>query len=226
MSESELVHQLREALWDCLREHDRERAIGAVLKAVESGLPIEELYTMVLMPFLVSVGRSWQEGVAAVWEEHLIVGAVRAAVEALYPQVMAQKERVSPVPVTVAFFCPPQEAHDIGLRMLADRFDLRGFRTVYVGAMTPVTEMIACVRAVEAQVACLSASTHYQRAALLTVVETLEEELPGVRLVVGGPAFLRPDPGWEKYAPDSVEHLLEELTGALGAQPGGEVRDA
>ena len=50
--------------------------------------------------------------------------------------------------------------------MFVDRFDLRGFQTVYVGAMTPVNEMAQCVRSTGATVVCLSASTHFQRTAL------------------------------------------------------------
>ena len=105
--------------------------------AVENGLAIEDLYAHVLEPFLASVGQGWQEGRTAVWEEHLVVGAVRGAIEALYPKVLERKAQVEPIPLTVAFFCPPEETHDVGLRMLVDRFDLRGFRTIYVGAATP-----------------------------------------------------------------------------------------
>ncbi len=147
MSDSETAVRMTESLERCLRTHDREGAVKAILAGVEDGLAIEDLYSGVLSPFLASVGRGWQEGRTAVWEEHLIVGAVRAAIEALYPKVLERKALIDPVPITVAFFCPPEETHDVGLRMLADRFDLRGFRTIYIGAGTPVDEMVKCVRA-------------------------------------------------------------------------------
>ncbi len=213
------VIETLQLLEESLRTHDRERIIGGILSAVEQGLPIEDLYSLVLEPFLASVGRGWQEGRTAVWEEHLAVGAVRAAIDALYPRVLARKQRVEPVPVTVAFFCPPLETHDLGLRMLADRFDLRGFRTVYVGALTPVAEMIACARAVGADVVCLSASTHYQRAALTSVVETLRQELPDVRIAAGGPAFAHTENGWEEYLVGSVEIFLDELSAGPLSEP-------
>lgn len=219
MAGHECAAGLIETLNDCLRSHDRERAVIAVLEAVERGLAIEDLYTQVLEPFLVSVGRGWQEGGTAVWEEHLVVGAVRTAIDALYPKVIASKARVRLLPVTVAFFCPPQEVHDVGLRMLADRFDLRGFNTVYVGAMTPVDQMIACVESVGAAVVCLSASTHFHRAALLDVVRHLRERLPAVRIFVGGPAFAHSELGWEEYAVESVNVLLEQLAAPMDVDP-------
>ena len=228
MTDRQRVIETKESLERCLRAHDRECAASAVLAAVEDGLAIEDLYTHVLEPFLESVGRGWQEGRTAVWEEHLIVGAVRTAIEALYPKVLERRAQVEAVPVTVAFFCPPEETHDVGLRMLVDRFDLRGFRTVYVGAATPVDEMVRCVRSESASVVCLSASTHFQRTALREVIERLRELLPEVRIVAGGPAFAHSDAGLEEFTVDSVDGLLDELaaqaraawTGPAHTRPG------
>jgi MerR family transcriptional regulator, light-induced transcriptional regulator len=211
VSDSAAAVTLTEGLERCLEAHDREGAVRAILGAVEDGLAIENLYSDVLSPFLASVGRGWQEGRTAVWEEHLIVGAIRAAIEALYPKVLERKARIDPVPVTVAFFCPPEETHDVGLRMLADRFDLRGFRTIYIGAGTPVDEMVKCATAENVSVICLSASTHFQRSVLHKVITSLRERLPGVRIVAGGPAFAHGAAGWEEYAVGSVDGLLDEL---------------
>jgi methanogenic corrinoid protein MtbC1 len=211
VTEATTASETYQALENCLRARDREAAVRAILAAVEAGLPIEDLYAQVLQPFLAALGQGWQEGRTAVWEEHLIVAAIRTAVESLYARVLQRKAARPPIPLTVAFFCPPDEAHDLGLRMLVDRFDLRGFRTVYVGAFSPVAEMIECVRVVGADVVCLSASTHYHRAALREVVERLKEALPDVRLVVGGPAFACSSGGWEEHTVPSVDTLLDEL---------------
>jgi MerR family transcriptional regulator, light-induced transcriptional regulator len=210
-AEDRLIEATRLDLERCLRGHDRAGAVLAVLAAVDAGLPIEDLYSSVLQPFLALVGSEWQAGRTEVWEEHLIVGAIRTAIEALYPKVMERKSQVRPIPLTVAFFCPPEEAHDVGLRMLVDRFDLSGFRTVFVGAGTPVDEMIKCVRAEGARIVCLSASTHFQRAALRSVIEKLRWELPDVRILAGGPAFAQSIAGWEEFAGGSVDELLDRL---------------
>lgn len=201
----------------CLHSHDAAAVVGAVVTAVDEGLSIERLYDEVLGPFLVWVGEQWQDGKAQVWEEHLMAAAVRTAVDALHPRVQARKAAAEAVPVTVAFFCPPEENHELGLRMLADRFDMRGFRTVYVGAMTPWAQMIDCARTVGADVICLSASTHFHRVALHDGVAALQKALPGVRVVVGGPAFTRSPAGWEAHLIGSVDRLLDDLRPAAPA---------
>jgi len=208
---AQILTEALRRLEGCLEDNDRATAVQVILDAVNGGLSIEDLYAGVLEPFLESVGRRWQEGRTAVWQEHLIVGAVRTAIESLYPRVLQRKAEVAALPLTVAFFCPPEETHDVGLRMLVDRFDLKGFRTVYVGAMTPVDQMIDCVRSTQADVICLSASTHYQRTALREIVARLQKRLPGVRIVVGGPAFAHSDGGWEDHAVTSVDSFLDEL---------------
>ncbi len=218
MADTTAMEELTRSLQACLEKNDRPEAVQVILTAVDGGLSIEDLYNRVLEPFLESVGRGWQEGRTAVWQEHLIVGAVRTAMDALYPRVLARKAQVEAVGVTVAFFCPPEETHDVGLRMLADRFDMRGFDTVYVGAMTPVDQMVASVRATGATVVCLSASTHFQRAALHKVVERLRACLPEARIIVGGPAFTRSVKDWEEYTVESVDALMDELVAQVGRE--------
>ena len=51
-------------------------------------------------------GRGWQEGRTAVWEEHLIVGAVRTAIEALYPKVLGAQGAGRPGPAHGGLLLP------------------------------------------------------------------------------------------------------------------------
>jgi methanogenic corrinoid protein MtbC1 len=222
--EADTPSALATRLQALLAAHEREAAVMEVLRAVEAGLGVERLYDDVLLPLLRTLGAGWQTGQTAVWEEHMATQAIRSAVETLYPRIVALKAGVPPVPVTVAFFCPPDEAHDLGLRMLADRFDLHGLRTVYVGASTPVDDMVACAQGVSADVVCLSASTHFHRAALRHAVAALEAAVPGVRILVGGAAFVHDTDGWESSVPTDLQALLGELAAgaSLGTAPGGE----
>ncbi len=197
-----------------LAAHDREAAVRLLLEAVNAGMPLETLYSDVVGPFLDSVGVSWQDGRTSIWQEHVATQSVRTAVEALYPHVLARKASVEPVPVTVAFFCPPKEAHDVGLRILADLFDLKGFRTVYVGAGTPVHQMVDAAIEADAAVVCLSASTHYHRIALQEAVTALEEAVPGVRILVGGAAFREYPAEWAPYFVGDLDALFDELAAA------------
>lgn len=212
---------LRARLDESIGALNRSAIVDIVLGALRAGLPIERLYAEVVVPALHDLGRSWQRGRAAIWQEHLVTQAMRTAVEAAYPHVLSRKSQVTPVRAAVAFFCPPEEAHDLGLRILCDLFDLRGFRTVFVGASTPVAEMVACALEEDVAAVCLSASTHFHRTVLHHAVSKLEEALPGVRVLVGGPAF---PPGSEdldegRWAPYTVRDLDGFMTELAAAAP-------
>lgn len=201
---------LRSALDDALAKQDRGRAVATAIDAVTSGsISVAELYQHVLVPLMVDTGATWQAGSTRVWQEHYATTTVRTIVEALYPEVVRAARDDAPVrDDTVLLACPPDEAHDLGLRMLADRFEIAGWRTHFLGANTPVAEIVAAAKAVRADLVVLSASTHYNRVLLRDVVAEVSQGLPDVKLVAGGAAFTCDTCDW----PDELlfdESLIE-----------------
>lgn len=182
--------KLRSQLDSLLAARNRPDAVNAALEAVRSGLlSVPELYDEVVTPLLVDTGSAWQHGTTAVWEEHFASATVRTIVEALYPDVVSAASRTTPNGRTVLLACPPQEQHDLGLRMLTDRFALAGWNAVFLGTDTPVAEIIAAADALDASLVVLSASTHFNRLHLRNVVDRIKSGLPHARVAVGGPAF-------------------------------------
>lgn len=186
--------RLRTELDAAVRSYDRSLAVDIALSAIEEGsLTIEDLYQM-LSRTLVDVGAAWQRGTAEVWQEHLATGVVRTIVESCAQRIErdAPKDRTQ----TVVLAAPSEEYHDLGLRMLADRFTLAGWRTFFLGADVPPGEVIAAARELATDAIALSASTHYHRTKLFGYVEQIAAAHPGIRLWVGGPAFVHEHDGW------------------------------
>jgi methanogenic corrinoid protein MtbC1 len=208
--------ELRQSLVERVAGLDRHGAVQVLLAAVDDGrIGVADLYTQVLGPFLAQIGSRWQHGTERVWEEHFATHVVRTVVEALYPTVIRQAQAAEKTGTTALLVCPPREEHELGLRMLSDRFELAGWNAVFLGADTPITEIVAAARAVEATMVAMSVSTVYERLELRCFIDTLHDALPGTRIVVGGPAFSR-DPGsWP------AEELLDPAElGLPGSQPG------
>ncbi len=201
---------LRNVLDERLVARDREGGVRAAVEAVRLGnVDPDELYTSVLSPLLADTGSAWQQGSTMVWEEHFATAMVRTIVEALYLDI---RERASEVPrlgSVAVLACPPGEYHDLGLRMLADRMQLHGWDAYFLGADTPVSEIVSAARSLKADLVALSAATHYNRLLLRDVVDDLKRELPGVRIGVGGPAFAL-DRSWP------ADELLNETELGLG----------
>jgi methanogenic corrinoid protein MtbC1 len=190
---------------------DKPTFVRTAVEAVTSQrLSIAELYRDVLTPLLVDLGRGWQDGHVAVWEEHMATAMVRTVVEILYPGVLKAKLTVAPTGRRVLLAAPPEEMHDLGLRMVSDRFDMAGWTTYFLGADAPIDEVVDAARKLHVDAVVLSSATHFHRVALRAFVDQLERELPQVRVWVGGSAFIYGGEGWALREVRDLETLLAE----------------
>jgi MerR family transcriptional regulator, light-induced transcriptional regulator len=187
---TDFAETLRARLESALAHRDRPTAIGAALTAVRDGsISIPALYLDVLSPLLADIGAAWSHGTERVWEEHYSSHAVRTIVESLYLDVQQEAAKIDRRGERVLLACPPREQHELGLRMLADRFELGGYDVTFLGADTPLAEITAAACATDSSLVALSISTMYERVELRSFIDSLRQQLPGVRIVVGGPAF-------------------------------------
>lgn len=190
--------------------YDRDGALELALDAVRSGsLSIPLLYDT-LAALLVDVGASWQRGETLVWQEHFATAVVRTIIEACHPLV--NEAAAPPNGKTVLLATPPEEYHDLGLRMTSDRFEIAGWTTHLLGASLPVSELSKAVLALKADAVVLSASTHFHRVALRGYTEKLAAAHPALMIWVGGPAFADGAPDWPTGAlldPAAIPLLAE-----------------
>ena len=208
---TETIERIRTGLVARIDARDRAGAVSVALDAVRSGeLSVPELYD-ICCALLKGVGASWQAGETEVWEEHYATATVRTIVEACEPLVL--EHAATPNGRAVVLATPSDEYHDLGLRMIADRFALAGWSVHYLGASLPARELIAAVRETGADAVVLSASTHFHRVSLRSYVDELHASCPGVRVWVGGAAFAVETEHW---APDELLTIADIPTLADG----------
>ncbi len=218
---SEQADDVRRVVDAALAAHDKPVAVRAAVEAVSGGrVSVVELYRGVLMPLLVDVGDRWRAGERHVWEEHLASATVRTIVELVYPEVLRARAAGTPDGRSVLLASPPEEAHDLGLRMIADRFEMAGWTAYFLGADTPVDELVDAAAALHVDAVALSSSTHFHRLAVRHCVDELKRRLPGVSVWVGGPAFARDREGWADDEVLDLEALLGEERG--DGEPAGD----
>ena len=214
------VRAVYDAVAAALAAHDKATAVRTAVEAVTNGsVTIPVLYRDVLERILADTGAAWQTGKTAIWEEHLASATVRTIVEIVYPGVLKAKAVAVPTGRTVLLACPPEEEHDLGLRMVADRFDMAGWTTFYLGPDTPVAEIADAARRLSVDSVVMSSSTHYHRLAVRHAVDELKKRLPGIDVWVGGPAFAGAATGWLPQEIVDLDELLGDRPGR-GAQMG------
>ncbi len=155
-----------------------QQAIEAVLDAAIEWLPPLSFFEGLVVPLLREVGDRWHAGVLTVAEEHLITHAVRQRLIAL----LAKAPRRSKHHVVCA--CLENEQHEIGLLGAALRFRHQGYRVTFLGARTPVEQVLRVVNTVKPELVAISV---VNEAGIEEQLATLAAGLPEhLRVLVGG----------------------------------------
>lgn len=188
-------------------EGDSGRATARVLAAVDAGLPVETAYMDVLIPAQREVGRLWHSGELGVAEEHV----VSYTTQRLMALLAARAERAAPSGRTVLCAAVAGNIHDIGVRVIADFFEIAGWRVVYLGANLPAADLVSAVQYFDGDLVVLSAALSVQLARLDETIQAVRRiERRRVRVMVGGLAFADAPEVWKKlgadgYSPDARE---------------------
>jgi MerR family transcriptional regulator, light-induced transcriptional regulator len=150
------MKKLYDAYLAALVAGDRRRALAVVADARASGVEVRELYLDVFQPALREVGRLWQENEMTVAEEHLATAITEIAMARLQGESAMMPPRDDR---TILAACADSELHAVGLRMVCDLLEHKGWTTIYLGASVPPEGLGAMVRDRKPTVVALSAST-------------------------------------------------------------------
>jgi methanogenic corrinoid protein MtbC1 len=190
-----------------LAKRGRE-AIELVRSAHESGVGVRDLYLQVFTPVQYELGRLWQLNRISVADEHYSTAATQLAMAQLYPALLSTPR----IGRSMAAAAAAGELHELGLRMVADMFELEGWDTFYVGASAPRDAVLDLLREERPDLVALSATSAQNVRQVAGLIEALRDdpELRSTRVLVGGRPFLV-DPrlherlGADDTAPDAAE---------------------
>jgi MerR family transcriptional regulator, light-induced transcriptional regulator len=125
-----------------------------VLANAHASLSVEAVLLEVIQPTLITIGEMWHRGEITVAHEHQASHYLRGKLHQLLE--LAGSSRHGP---TVVVACAPREYHEIGSLTLAIFLRRAGFRTHYLGANTPVADLIRFSREMRADAVMISAGS-------------------------------------------------------------------
>lgn len=205
---------------ESLLRGDRRTASRLVLDAVVHGLAVQDIYLGVVQVCQHEIGRLWQTNRISVAQEHFCTAASQLIVSQLYPHTFASEKCGLTLVATVVAGDP----HELGVRMVADFFEMDGWQTYYLGADCPHADVIAALVERRADVLAVSATLlfHLEKVAELIRLVRTHPEVAAVRILVGGRPFNRDPTLWRKvgadgWAPDAAQAVVaaRRLTGKL-----------
>ncbi len=181
--------ELADAYLNALLAGDRRTASDLIRAAVENGLPVGDVYRHVLEPSQHEVGRRWQINTITVAQEHFCTAATQLVMSQLYDRLAPDE----PNGLTIVATGAQGDLHEVGVRMVADFFEMAGWTSIYLGTSTPADAVIASVRTHDANVLAVSATLTNQLEEVQELIDSLraQPDLRGVKVLVGGPPFTK-----------------------------------
>ncbi len=188
-----------------LLKGERHLAVEMVMNAVESGVSVEEVYLQVFQPILYEVGRLWQTNQVSVAQEHYCTAATQLIMSQLYPRIFSTEKNGLKLIAT----CVGGELHEVGVRMVADFFEMKGWDTYYLGANAPVGSIIESIESSAPNILAISAAMTFNIAAVSSLISEVRKAIQKVpKILVGGRPFNMATELWKQveadgYAPDA-----------------------
>lgn len=194
------IPTLREDYLAAVLAGDPTRARAVVAHAVETGTPIPDVYLGVLEPALERVGELWAAGELNVAYEHYATAITQSVLGEL-----GWRMRVPPTSGRLAVVaCTPGEQHCVGGQMVAQFFEAEGWEAFWLGAATPLEDMLELVDAERPDVVALSTTTADRMPAAIELLAGLSRLDPEPFVAVGGRA-------WRGIAPERVAEFGADL---------------
>ncbi len=120
-----------------------QQQIETVLEAATEWLPPLDFFEALVVPLIEEVAGRSHAGKLSVAEEHLISQAVRQRLISLWVKAPRRAKH------HVVCACLADEQHELGLLGAALRFRHQGYRVTFLGARTPLEELVRVVVAVK-----------------------------------------------------------------------------
>lgn len=193
---------------------DRQAALMKVNQFVRDGLTIKDIYLHIFQPVQHEIGRLWQRNRISIAQEHYATALTQLAMAQLYPQVFTS-ERVG---FRLVAACVGSELHEVGVRMVADFFEMAGWDTYYLGANVPAAEIIRAVEVQNADLLALSVTLSSQIMQLRDLIQEIRKGVKrDIKVLVGGYPFNVDPRAWQvvgadAYAPDAQSAIDTAFT--------------
>jgi methanogenic corrinoid protein MtbC1 len=152
---------------------------------LEGGIELRRIYQDLIQRSLYEVGAMWERGRASVATEHIATAITESLFGLAYPRLFNHPRTGRSAVVS----CGANEYHQVGGKIVADLFELNGWRGYFLGANTPAKGLLDFINNKKPDVVALSSTVYFNLENLLKTAAAIRIEFPEVPIIVGGQAF-------------------------------------
>ncbi|MEO8703418.1 MAG: ATP-binding protein [Kofleriaceae bacterium] len=210
------------AYLDALLSYDRAAARAIVQEALDHGDSLTTVYVDILQSALYQLGTRWEFGQITIAQEHYCTAATQGIMATLHGELY-QSPRGGRRLLAVSV---GGNLHSVGIRMVADVFELRGWSTVFTGADTAIESIVATLTREPFDVIAISAALSGHIAEIERLIVAVRALGVRTRILVGGRAFNGDPELWRTIGadghaitPDQAVMLAESLVATTPIGP-------
>lgn len=148
-------------------------------------IPLPELYESIIKKSLYQVGELWEYNKITVADEHMATAVTESLLNEFYQLIISNSRTGNKVVVA----CVENEMHQVGIKMVADIFEMNGWDAYFLGANIPTSELIKYIHQVKPHVVALSVSIYFHIPILEKMITEIRKAFPNLTIIVGGQAF-------------------------------------
>lgn len=202
------LSDLAQAYLNALLVGKRHEASKLILDAVDEGTSVKRIYLDVFQQSQREIGRLWQINEVSVAEEHYCTAATQLIMSQLYPYIFSV-ERIGRRMLATSI---GGDLHEIGIRMVADFFEMDGWDTYFLGANAPAITILQAIETQKPDVVAISATitSHVSRVeALIQAIKDHQMD-HAPHIIVGGYPFNVAPNLWQKVGADGYGMNADE----------------
>lgn len=193
-------HALASVYLEALLDGRRQDAMQLILEAVHNGAGVEDIYLYVFQPAQHEIGRLWQLNRITVAQEHYVTAATQFVMAQLYPYVFS----VERIGARLLAASVGDELHELGIRMVADVFEMAGWDTYYIGANMPTRDLVGAVSSYRPDVLAISATLMSHLSRVGGVIDAVRQMPNPPAILVGGYPFNISSELWRRLGADGT----------------------
>jgi len=163
----------------------KHECVAIVDEVIKTNVPVEIIYTQLFQRSLYQVGEYWEMNKISVATEHMATAITENLMIRLQPQLFST-ERTGKKAVIA---CVANEYHQVGAKMIADIFEMNGWDGYFIGANTPIADLIRFLEGKNPDLIGLSLSIYYNLPELENTLVKIRQHFPDLPVMVGGQAF-------------------------------------
>lgn len=163
----------------------REECATIVQELLSAGTGLKELYVGLFQRSQYQVGELWEHQRISVAVEHLCTAITERMLTLVQGQVFSRPA----IDRTIIISCVADEYHQLGGRMIADFCEMRGWRGYFLGANTPLADLLQLIEERRPNLLGLSLSIYFNLPMLLKALDAVSGKYPELPILVGGQAF-------------------------------------